>query len=75
VKKQVNAVKTGENIARLMRLNHITTYDLQMTLGFQSGTNIYNWLKGRMIPSVHHLVNLSEIFKCPIEEILVIEED
>lgn len=66
---------TGENIKRLMRLNHIVVSQLQLTLGMASATNIYKWCRGELTPSTDRLVHLSRIFDCKIEDILVVKEN
>ena len=71
----VDKVKTGENIKRLMRLNKINTYELQMIFQFACARNIYSWTQGNTIPNADNLLKLSYIFKCPIDEIIVKEEN
>ena len=66
---------TGSNIKRLMRLNHITVSQLQITLGMASATNIYAWCRGEITPSSDRLVQLARIFKCKVDDILVIQEE
>lgn len=70
----IDKVETGENIKRLMRLNHITVSQLQQLLGVSSATNIYQWCRGEIMPSPDRLVHLSAIFGCKIDDILVIKE-
>lgn len=70
----INKKETGENIKRLMRLNHMSISQLQVELGMASATNIYAWCRGEIIPSADRLVHLSNLLGCTIEEILVIEE-
>lgn len=64
---------TGENIKRLMRLNHITVSQLQMKLGMASATNIYAWCRGDIVPSPDRLLHLAYIFGCRVDEILKVE--
>jgi len=66
---------TGENIKRLMRLNHITVSQLQMNLGMASATNVYKWCRGEILPSADRLLHLALIFNCHIEDILVTEKE
>ena len=70
----IDKEKTGKNICRLMRLHKISMYDLQMTLGFQSPTNIYQWRQGKYLPSVDNLYKLAYIFDCKMEDFIVKEE-
>lgn len=71
----IDKKETGENIKRLMRLNHIAITQLQLTLGMSSATNIYKWCRGELTPSSDRLVHLSRIFNCTIEDILVVKEN
>jgi transcriptional regulator with XRE-family HTH domain len=71
----IDKKETGENIKRLMRLNHIAITQLQLTLGMSSATNIYKWCRGELTPSSDRLVHLSRIFNCKIEDILVVKEN
>lgn len=71
----IDKAETGANIKRLMRVNHISITQLQLTLGMSSATNIYKWCRGELTPSSDRLVHLSRIFKCRIEDILVVKEN
>lgn len=66
---------TGANIKRLMRLNHITISQLQMNLGMASATNIYAWCRGDLTPSSDRLLHLAYIFKCKVDDILVVKQE
>lgn len=70
---KVNIQETSLNIIRLMRENHIDTYDLMMKLRYSTPTNIYYWRSGKTVPSVDNLVKLAYIFGCEINDILVID--
>ncbi len=70
---KINIQETCLNIMRLMRQNHIDSYDLMMKLHYSSPTNIYYWKNGRNIPSTDNLVKLAYIFGCDIADILVID--
>ena len=71
----IDRAATGTNIKRLMRLNHLTVSQLQLKLGMASATNVYAWCRGEIVPSPDRLVHLSRLFKCTIEDILVVKED
>ena len=65
---------TGENISRLMRLNHMTMGDLQFAFRFQSANNLYKWRRGDGLPSADNLVKLAYLFNCKVDDILVLED-
>ena len=33
----------------------------------------YLWFSGETVPKIDHLVSLAKLFKCPIEDLLVVE--
>lgn len=73
-RRVVNPIETGENIKRLMRLNHIDAFDIQAYLRMGNQTSIYRWTSGRTMPSVDSLLALADLFHCTIEDILIVEE-
>lgn len=73
-RRYVNAVKTGENITRLMRLNKVKVFDIQMAMRMSNTTSIYNWKCGNRVPSIDSLLCLADLFHCNIEDIIVTEE-
>ena len=70
----IDKEKTGENIRRLMRLNRMSTWDVQKALDFQSGRNVYSWTQGKVIPSAENLMRLAYLFNCKVDDILIKEE-
>lgn len=71
----VNREETGDNIRRLMRKNKVSTYDLMVYMHLTSPTSIYAWTQGRIIPSADNLVKLADIFKCTVDDILIVNRD
>lgn len=67
----VDNVATGARIEQLMKEKKVSMYKLQMSLGLQSATNIYAWLRGKHLPSVDYLVKLATIFGCSVDDIIV----
>lgn len=70
----ISLKKTGENITRLMKANNINVSKLQSIFGFEYPQAIYKWKRGECLPSIDNLVVLSELFKTPIDKIIVKEE-
>lgn len=62
---------TGRNIRRIMEDRGISVRDLQKYLGLAVPQGIYHWLDGRSIPSVDNLYAMSELFRIPIDKLLV----
>ena len=70
----IDMVKTGQNIIRLRKAKGLTVKDLQTVFGFETPQAIYKWQHGESLPTVDNLVVLSEVFRVPIEEILIVEK-
>lgn len=62
--------ETGKNIKMLRNKKGISVKELQSILGFDNPQAIYNWEKGRNMPSIDNLLVLSEIFGVSINEIV-----
>lgn len=71
----IDKVETGENIKRLMRLKKMSAIQLQTALNMPSAILIYNWCRGVHIPSTEYLLQMSRIFGCSIEEIIIVKEN
>ena len=71
----IDMVKTGEKIESLRRASGFTVSELQEYLGFNTPQSIYKWQKGKVIPTVDHLVALSSLFEVIIDEIIIVEEN
>ena len=71
----IDKVRTGNKIKMLMQQKHMSVIQLQCELDMASAILVYKWLNGTHIPSTERLLQLSTIFNCKIEDILVIAED
>lgn len=63
---------TGSNIRRLRMERGLTVQDVQRYFDFASVQAIYNWEKGRGLPSLENMYALSALLDVPIEKILVV---
>ena len=70
----IDMVKTGEKIENLRKGKGLTMSELQDYLGFNTPQSIYKWQKGKVVPTVDHLVALSSLFEVAIDEIIIIED-
>ena len=70
----IDMVKTGEKIGNLRKGKGLTVSELQDYLGFNTPQSIYKWQKGKVVPTVDHLVALSSLFEVAIDEIIIIED-
>lgn len=62
---------TGANIKRLREEKGISIYRLQMIMGLNGCSGIYQWQEGKRIPNIDNLLILSKLFGVHIDEILV----
>ena len=68
----INMDKTGENIKKLRLDSGLSVKEIQNIFGFGTPNAIYKWQKGNSLPTVDNLVLLAKIFKCSIDDILVL---
>ena len=71
----IDMVKTGEKIEHLRKAREFTVSELQDCLGFNTPQSIYKWQKGKVVPTIDHLVALSSLFGVTIDEIIIIESN
>ena len=64
--------RTGENIERLRLNSGLSVKEIQNIFGFGTPNAIYKWQRGNSLPTVDNLVVLAKIFKCSIDDILVL---
>ena len=72
---QINMIKTGENIRRLMNSRGLSAKAVQEVCGFATPQAVYKWLHGTTLPTVDNLVILADLFCCTIDDILIIEKE
>lgn len=68
----IDLPKTGENFRKLREERGLTVRDIQQYLGLADPRTIYQWQKGRCLPTVDHLCALSVLFDVTMNEILVL---
>lgn len=68
----INMDKTGENIKKFRLDSGLSVKEIQNIFGFGTPNAIYKWQKGNSLPTVDNLVVLAKIFKCSIDDILVL---
>ena len=71
----IDMVKTGEKIEYLRKARGFTVSELQDCLGFNTPQSVYKWQKGKVVPTIDHLVALSSLFGVTIDEIIIIESN
>ena len=69
----VDATQTAINLKALRKQHNLSTYQLADLLGI-SRPPIYRWENGRDVPTVDHLILLSELYEVPIDAIVARKE-
>ena len=69
----INMKKTGARIEALRRRCGYTVKELQEAMEPISCQAIYKWERGKTLPSVDNLVILSELFRVPVDQLIVRE--
>lgn len=67
----IDMKKTGLRLKRLVSEAGYTVKDLQNYLQLSCPQPIYRWYKGQILPSVDHLLMLSELLNVHMEDLLV----
>lgn len=73
-KSIIDQEKTGDNLKKLIVEADITYEKLASLLELNSPRVIYEWVKGKKMPSLENLINLSKILKVELEKIVVVKK-
>lgn len=67
----IDMMQTGKQLKRYIKNAGMTVKDIQEYLVLSCPQPIYRWISGKILPSVDHLLMLSELFGVHMEELLV----
>lgn len=67
----IDMEKTGIHLKHLLDTAGYTVKEIQQYLHLSCPQPIYRWFKGKILPSVDHLLMLSELLDIHMEELLV----
>ena len=67
----IDISKTGQNIKRIMKERGFTVRDIQEYLKLSTPQSIYHWFDGRSLPNIDNLYALSELFRLPVDALLI----
>lgn len=67
----IDTKRTGEHLRDMFRERNISPKKIQELLRIGSTQTIYDWYKGRTLPSMDNMVALSRLLGCNMEELLV----
>ena len=69
-----NLEETGRRISFLREREGYTVKEVAEILGFSSAQAVYNWQKGKSLPTMDNALILARLFHVSIEDILVTNE-
>lgn len=67
----IDMIQTGKQLKKYIENADMSVKDLQEYLHLSCPQPIYRWISGKILPSVDHLLMLSELFGVHMEELLV----
>ena len=67
----IDPLKTGQNIKRIMKSRKMSVRDIQSYLELSTPQGIYHWFEGRSLPSLDNVYALSELFRMPVDMLLI----
>ena len=67
----IDMIQTGLQLKRYIDQAGLSVKDIQNILHLSCPQPIYRWINGKVLPSVDHLLMLSELFDVHMEELLV----
>ena len=73
VTKQIDFEATGKNIKKLRENAGLSVKKLANILEFETVQTIYNWQKGKHLPSLENLFLLSSLFNKDINDIVLLK--
>ena len=73
--QNIDMKRTGNNIKRMIEAAGYTPRMIQEYLHLSCVQPIYRWYKGLILPTVDHLLSLSELLDVHMEELLVKKDE
>lgn len=64
---------TGMNIKNLRKERSLKVSDVQDHFDFNTPQAIYKWERGDSLPTVDNIMALSRLFRCTVEEIVILK--
>ena len=74
--RYVDIVETSRHLKELCTEKGFSANEIQKHLHLQSVQSVYSWwsVKSKNLPGVDHLIQLSDLLGCTLEELLVLKE-
>jgi len=70
----IDMIQTGLKLKMYIDNSGMSVRDIQGYLHLSCPQPIYRWMNGKILPSIDHLLMLSELFGVHMEELLVKEQ-
>ena len=72
---RINLPETGQRIRMMRKERGISPRDIAEQMGFTTEQPIYKWQRGECLPTIDNLIILARMFRCLLEDILVVEDE
>ena len=72
----IDVSETSKKLKKIIEAKNMTAKDIQQALGLDSIQAVYKWMspKYKSMPTVDHLLQLSKVLNCHMEDLLVIKQ-
>lgn len=67
----ISVERTGKRIREICARQRICAKEIQEYMGFSAVQSVYDWFRGKNLPSVDNLYALSRLLKVSMESLLV----
>lgn len=67
----ISVEKTGKRIREICERQGICAKEIQEYMGFSAAQSVYDWFRGKNLPSVDNLYALSRLLKVTMEMLVV----
>ncbi len=75
MKFEIDRVKSGQKIKKLMKERQLTPQDLRRQMNLTCVQTVYRWTDGVNIPTLENFYALSRIFQVPMDELIIGKPD
>ena len=66
----INVERTGKRIRRICERQGIDAREIQELMGFAARQSVYDWFRGKNLPSLDNLYALSRLLKVPMDKLV-----
>jgi len=66
----INVKRTGKRIQKICESQGICAKEIQEFMGFSARQSVYDWFRGKNLPTLDNLYALSRLLKVPMEDLV-----